>query len=356
MMNRLILIGNGFDLAHGLKTKYKDFIDWYWANRMKGLEHEQTFVSKDALCTLTNTLNQPWSESYSHDRNLHKTESSKIIKHIQSKPYYYKLDMSGLLSVICDHIETKGWADIENDYYSCLSYYITNHKEFGVKSIYGLNKDFAYLRELMIEYLNIESKNHTQYFDSISEKIFCPIKRCEIAFYAETLIPEETKPEQIMLLNFNYTKTPLQYIDNQSNVTMKYIHGRLEDPQSIIFGYGDESDANYEKLRLLDDTECMHYIKQMHYGENDNYKDLMRFISLAPFQICIMGHSCGNSDKTLLNTLFEHKNCLSIKPYYYIHDNKDYYYKLYQSISKCCTNLQEIRNKVVAKTNTESLT
>ena len=29
-MNRLILIGNGFDLAHGLKTKYADFIEWYW--------------------------------------------------------------------------------------------------------------------------------------------------------------------------------------------------------------------------------------------------------------------------------------------------------------------------------------
>ncbi|MDR2906811.1 MAG: bacteriophage abortive infection AbiH family protein [Bacteroidales bacterium] len=29
-MNRIILIGNGFDLAHGLKTSYKDFIDWFW--------------------------------------------------------------------------------------------------------------------------------------------------------------------------------------------------------------------------------------------------------------------------------------------------------------------------------------
>lgn len=29
-MNRIILIGNGFDLAHGLKTKYNDFIDNYW--------------------------------------------------------------------------------------------------------------------------------------------------------------------------------------------------------------------------------------------------------------------------------------------------------------------------------------
>jgi hypothetical protein len=27
-MNRIILIGNGFDVAHDLKTSYKNFIDW----------------------------------------------------------------------------------------------------------------------------------------------------------------------------------------------------------------------------------------------------------------------------------------------------------------------------------------
>jgi hypothetical protein len=29
-LNRIILIGNGFDLANGLKTSYKDFIDDFW--------------------------------------------------------------------------------------------------------------------------------------------------------------------------------------------------------------------------------------------------------------------------------------------------------------------------------------
>uniref|UniRef100_UPI002623074E AbiH family protein n=1 Tax=Flavobacterium sp. TaxID=239 RepID=UPI002623074E len=29
-MNRLVIIGNGFDLAHGLPTGYCNFINWYW--------------------------------------------------------------------------------------------------------------------------------------------------------------------------------------------------------------------------------------------------------------------------------------------------------------------------------------
>ena len=37
-MNRIVLIGNGFDLAHGLKTSYADFIYWYWKRRITGLD------------------------------------------------------------------------------------------------------------------------------------------------------------------------------------------------------------------------------------------------------------------------------------------------------------------------------
>lgn len=35
-MNRIILIGNGFDLAHGLPTSYRHFMDWYWDNGFLG--------------------------------------------------------------------------------------------------------------------------------------------------------------------------------------------------------------------------------------------------------------------------------------------------------------------------------
>ena len=51
-MNRIVLIGNGFDLAHGLKTSYADFIDWYWERRLNTLLTEQTPISEDCLCKL----------------------------------------------------------------------------------------------------------------------------------------------------------------------------------------------------------------------------------------------------------------------------------------------------------------
>ena len=51
-MNRLVLIGNGFDMAHGLKTSYMDFINWYWEQRLNDLLIEQTPISEDFLCKL----------------------------------------------------------------------------------------------------------------------------------------------------------------------------------------------------------------------------------------------------------------------------------------------------------------
>ena len=51
-MNRLVIIGNGFDIAHGLKTSYMDFINWYLDCRVKSFIEETTKVSKDCLCRL----------------------------------------------------------------------------------------------------------------------------------------------------------------------------------------------------------------------------------------------------------------------------------------------------------------
>ena len=39
-MNRIILIGNGFDLAHGMKTSYGNFIDDYWGNEISKIKNK----------------------------------------------------------------------------------------------------------------------------------------------------------------------------------------------------------------------------------------------------------------------------------------------------------------------------
>jgi hypothetical protein len=97
-------------------------------------------------------------------------------------------------------------------------------------------------------------------------------------------------------------------------------------------------------------------IKSIKYLEATNYRNLLAFIESAPYQIYIMGHSCGNSDRTLLNTLFEHENCISIKPFYYQkEDGSDNYTEIVQNISRNFKDKQSLRDKVVPKDYCEPL-
>ena len=57
-MNRLVIIGNGFDMAHGLKTSYMDFINWYWNQRVNAFVGNTTKVSEDILCKLQIKTNE----------------------------------------------------------------------------------------------------------------------------------------------------------------------------------------------------------------------------------------------------------------------------------------------------------
>jgi hypothetical protein len=68
-----------------------------------------------------------------------------------------------------------------------------------------------------------------------------------------------------------------------------------------------------------------------------------------------MGHSCGLSDRTLLNAIFEHKNCRSIKVYYHKYHDKisnqesDNYSQIIRNISRHFTQKTMMREKIVNK-------
>ncbi|NAA54043.1 AbiH family protein [Enterococcus faecalis] len=62
MIKRLFILGNGFDLSHGLETKYTDFEKWV-SNRNKRLHEKITFMMEEhnkIVVNLEDKLN--WSD------------------------------------------------------------------------------------------------------------------------------------------------------------------------------------------------------------------------------------------------------------------------------------------------------
>lgn len=149
---------------------------------------------------------------------------------------------------------------------------------------------------------------------------------------------------------FNYTHTAQIYKKTDDSFEVIHIHGDIDDKEHVIFGYGDEMHSDFEKLKEREDGECLRYVKSIRYLEASNYKKLLRFIDSAPFQVVIMGHSCGRSDRTLLHTIFEHGNCASIKLCYYRkEDSSDDYLEKIQNISRNFVSMERMRDVVVPK-------
>ena len=411
-MNRLVLIGNGFDLAHGLKTSYADFIDWYWKDWGRKLLKGLNKTEDDGLCSFKikdNIEVQNWASVfqgwyYKRENPLIPWDVYYVVSLAKQDKKLCDFKMSPFFERIQNSIETRGWVDIENEYYRLLEYHAL--EAYSEQDIATLNKQLAYLQQLLTEYLTTINKQGISIIENVRKKIYAPIKSSDISIeatktlteYIEWCNKQETDvwkyklykygintlrtsdidnvekfksdhtlcteypraymlPEQIMLLNFNYTKTANEYLNDYDIFSLNYIHGVLESPDSMIFGYGDEFEDKYKRLQNLNNNECLTNIKTIRYQESDNYRKVLAFIESAPFQVCIMGHSCGNSDRTLLNTIFEHRNCISIKPYYYIKDDgTDSYIELIQNISRNFTDMKLMRDRVVNKTYCETLT
>lgn len=409
-MNRLVLIGNGFDLAHNLPTSYQNFIDWYWENWGMRLLHGMNRTETDDLCTFEindgiEVSNWAYAFGWYYQRKnpFIPWDPNDVIQIAKEDTKFCNYSMSPFLERITKSIETKGWVDIENEYYELLKKYVLEHTSEA--KIDALNTQLHCLQEKLVEYLKSIEISDKIAKGVIRQKIYGVFKTSDISISGQNALQEHIEsafkrediewrwlselyensslskrnvddyrvkyeknpnilnkeeppmelmlPNHIMLLNFNYTHTADLYCKKGDIFTVNQIHGDLNEPKSVIFGYGDELDDDYKAIVNKNENKFLGNIKSIKYLESDNYRKLLSFIESEPYQILIMGHSCGNSDRTLLNTLFEHKNCVSIKPYY--RKDKDNYIELVQNISRNFKDMKLMRDRVVNKTYCEPL-
>lgn len=379
-MNRIILIGNGFDLAHGLKTSYANFLDWYWEQMGLKMLKESSNIVSDELCSSTLqpskfyfTWFQFWIGPYIKKDNPFKSWAGKDVVNIAKTDkslcqFKYK---SEFFEQINKYYE-KGWVDIENEYYRQLLISLNNEYTFSkyTNNPAILNNELSFIQEKLIEYLNEVQGgiSESMVIDEIRQKMKAEfsVKDISVDFKKQFVDArnefwrsrgKETPytPERTFVLNFNYTTLADLYFKGERRAAT-HIHGIINEPASVIFGYGDELDEKYKTIVNKNENEYLRNVKSVKYLEHANYRNMLEFIESAPFQIFIMGHSCGNSDRTLLNTLFEHRNCMSIKPFYYIKDDgSDNYIELVQNISRNFTDMKLMRNRVVNKKYCEPL-
>ncbi len=432
-MNRIILIGNGFDLAHKMKTSYNDFIHYYWQSIIKQLQDSAagnysslggTFENEEIRAS---NLHGQWGPT----TKINATNFEELLTDVKSQNIDFKIK-NRLLEILTNRQKEMNWVDIEIEYYTLLKDSFKNkHCSYKINE---LNNDFNRIQALLEMYLKeVEDKfgedfgrnaGDARLMSNIGNKIYSPFK---LKDFTETSINKKAEeefqkiqtdlkglkdnlvtiselnegnqklisrvgsdatikdirkllisdaainyfeliPDEILFLNFNYTFTEKLYsnhskfdsFDSRKNITKQYIHihGTTDknDQNDIIFGFGDEIDEDYKSIENLNDNIYLENIKSIKYLETDNYKQLLEFLNSGNYQIFIFGHSCGISDRTLLNTLFEHKNCSSIKPFYHRKENEsDNYSDIVRNISRNFNSKASMRDRVVNKNYCESL-
>ncbi|MBY8963828.1 hypothetical protein KJK34_13790 [Flavobacterium sp. D11R37] len=383
-MNRLVIIGNGFDLAHGLPTGYCDFIDWYWSRVGERLNEKIPDMSprhKNYIDELIN-IKFIFSERRYYEQeeelkndlnylflNFSYINLNKFIKNRHGKfnDVCIKNYKNIFFKTICDKHHIQNWVDIENEYYQLLKECL---QEKDNKKVKRLNEEFEQVKNLLEEYLVTEvEKKYNLYVD---KKILNIITKTSYNYEeAKIFVRELNKRESAKLLsllglsinlvkflNFNYTSLLKKSISYYAEdvYDCNHIHGELDNKDNLInFGFGDEMDDDYKTIEKKDDNEYLRNIKSFAYLNTPNYKNLIDFLELDKYQVYIMGHSCGLSDRILLNKVFEHQNCISIKIYYHQKDGWDNYTDIAQNVSRHFNKKEMMRERIVNKTYCEPL-
>lgn len=367
-MNRLIILGNGFDLAHGLKTAYSDFIRHYW-NNVKIPDTDNFFEFKVSKYQWRNPKFNSMSElveRYCIDYSMQdRVNTFNVIPSVLHKTMIVKNEFFYSLNRKYSEVN---WVNVENEYFAQLRKIMKkdlspdvevdlNRK---VELIKTLNKGLEEIVELFNSYLlseiipaqtgtlNLPIKSMPYSIEKINEFLSLYSKKYQskidetIQRRAYEFIPFNNTT----ILNFNYTDTHYRYFNNDEEVIN--IHGNCTDQLNPInMGFGNENDPFYKLLEEYDVNEFLRFTKSFNYTKNNGYKRLTDRLESEVFQVFILGHSCGLSDKTLLNTIFEHPNCVSIMPFYHSHPEKRNELGEYDNYTELAMNISRHFNKPV---------
>lgn len=312
--NNLLIIGNGFDLEHDLKTHYTDFFDTinnnvsskneiilnnnkylikdnnlllylikeYKQNKLQGNNWIDIETELKKIISLIEEIN---INNFIDNMSYYSGDEYTTIKKIQSKSsYYFKNCLFPFI--------------IGNNYYK----YINEHYNISIKI---LEKDLNELTNMLRDYLleqDISNLTKTKDISDIDYKI-------------------------THVLSFNYTDTFRKIYSDIDDDKIDFIYGSL-NKNNLVLGINEtltEDTAN----KIVDTVYFKKYFQRI-YKKTDykyvSWLDPTDYKNYADFDtVYIHGHSLDESDKEILEKIINSvlkKYTPTVKIFYY--DEKHY--------------------------------
>ena len=409
MSYNILVIGNGFDLAHGLPTRYLDFLDF--CHKIKSysvnVEHEkytvESFTPIPSSLKLSSII-KTWG--YADDYIFVQTLKNKC-KDWGIYPSYEQIKKYIMDNVWLKHFytktEDKTWVDFETEISRIISvldeiyweynltgqsnYIILNSSQHNIENIKSviddLNKSFSNdaivkLKNIKGDKLNIKLKIESEKIQIFLSKLESDINElieC-LGFYLNVilyLMDYKKMLSQIAqintinvdrILSFNYTDTYERIYEKETDlkkwITLKdkkyhNIHGsclRTEGSENnMVLGVDDYLESNENKDLINYDTFFISYKKYYQRILKKTGTKYLRWIEALntngfSSDVYIYGHSLDKTDKDVLGGLILSK-----------HARTKIFYLDREDLGKKIANLVTVigREKVISLTGSEKL-
>ncbi len=277
-MAKLFIIGNGFDLAHGMKTHYSDFRDYLI---------EEYNVDENLINTVGYDIPTPHDLPDGGEKYDDTIVAAAIIKTLDNTEGSQWKDVEKSLGEL-DYAEfLDDWAEMHNSDYENAFRDNMYRNEDNARNLCGALRLIEDYFQDWIRAIEVSQILIPDFYDLIS-------------------------PEKDLFLNFNYTKT-LEKLYNAQNVC--HIHGTQDE--DIFFGHGNDEDRTdyYQSKWFGAESE----LNQLEYSlrkdtnraydkNTDFFKKIENSATEVNFEIYSFGFSFSEVDTVYLREIFRRIN------------------------------------------------
>jgi len=361
---QLIILGNGFDLACGLKSTYKDFFNhilekeesksnyWYYIFRSLSIKNKinngWTDIERQILTELKNI------ESL-YDRDILKegeyNDLDDIVQNdgFTSKSHEQKKDDSLYLTIRAAYFAIKSYYDptpskrefqshlmdkmlvLENHFFNYLNEQIRveySHINNFFSDSKDTNQNNYYIKSAIIVYFLLISQTPKLSLGTLLSKLEKIGKHDSFdSFFVEfesiknLFFDDDIEIIESNILSFNYTE-PFK------NLNIRNIHGALSD-RNIIFG------IDYDKLKINFKEPPIEFSKSYRILENGKTTSIK--ISSDIDIIKFYGHGLGEADYSYFQAIFD-----SVDLY---HSNTQiiFYWSEYEGVEKTKIRVEQVK-------------
>lgn len=355
---KILLIGNGFDLAHGLPTSYSYFLDF--CDKV-----EKIFTFQHRLTEMV------YKRKFLDDWNIDKSIKNKLLEWYKKSPTNHDELLIELNDNIRDNIWInyflekrkqlgQNWIDFESEIstviqvFECVREHVERRKlmvntgieyktaelardfvDFAIKSDKeNLQSMYSILTEGLID------SNFITYLDAFIEKMNINLDKLIRAL--EIYISEFINKIEVLqknddikdinpdcVLSFNYSNTYERIYGQSNKIEYDYIHGKADITNNVntcnlvlgIDEYLEECDRD-NKLEFLPFKKFYQRIFKSTDSSYMEWVDEIRQNSEYPYELYIFGHSLDKTDKDVLELLICNDN-VQTKIYYHRKSNDD---------------------------------